>query len=268
MIRPLTAWQRGVGIAMVSMALALLAACTSKSTKPAPPVVGEPKLAVVPPAAVGTGPTVKDLRPPADKKRDMHSLLIFSCDYGISTLPELPGNPTGPSTLANEMAATPGDPWRGQAVDVLHYATYLNQKRMLKGQVAMAAGGLLPALLAQAGDDCKEAKVHGGYYAGTEIVNYFPPIVVEMTVRIAGVVHHQRTVYSPMPAIDPALKQPWETAQVLQAMTKADHALLASLNPTSAMVRPPAPAKVSPPAPGAEAGGDDTGFINTNPGAR
>ncbi|KJV35782.1 hypothetical protein [Luteibacter yeojuensis] len=211
---------------------------------------------------------MKDLRPPADKKRDMHSLLIFSCDYGISTLPELPGNPTGPSTLANEMAAMPGDPWHGHVVDVLHYAAYLNQKRMLKGQVASMEGGLLPALLLKAGDDCKEAKVHGGYYAGSEIVNYFPPIVVEMTVKIDGVVHHQRTVYSPKPPIDPGLKQPWEAAQVLQAMTKADRALLASLGPTSAAAPPPVATKDSAPRPVAAANGDDAGFINTNPASR
>ncbi|MGA7439287.1 MAG: hypothetical protein WBW32_14295, partial [Luteibacter sp.] len=216
--------------------------------------------------AQGAGPTVKDLRPLADKTRDMHSLWITSCDYGISTLPELPGNATGPSTLANDMAALPGDPWHGHTVEVVHYATYLNQKRMLKGMVGGMYGGVLPYLMLKAGEDCAETKMHGGYYAGSEILNLFPPIIIEMTVKVDGTVHHQRTVYSTKPPIDPHLKQPWEVAEVVQAMTKANHALLASLG-TAAAPAPAAAAMQAPAATAAQATNDE-GFIDTNPASR
>jgi hypothetical protein len=265
MTRDLAKWLRGVRPAAVPGLLLVVVGCAAGPKKPAPPVVGEPMLVVAPAAAAGAGPTVKDLRPPADKTRDMHSLWITSCDYGISTLPELPGNPTGPSTLANDMAALPGDPWRGHTVDVVHYASYLNQKRMLKSSVSGMYGGVIPYLMLKAGEDCAETKMHGGYYAATEILNFYPPIVVEMVVKIDGAVHRQRTVYSTKPPIDPHLKQPWEAAEVLQAMTKANHALLASLG---TVVSPSPVATGSPPPAAAVQAKDDEGFINTNPASR
>ena len=53
-------------------------------------------------------------------------------------------------------------------MEVVHYAAYLNQKRMLKGTVSSMYIGLIPALMLNAGEDCAEAKMHGGYYAGND----------------------------------------------------------------------------------------------------
>lgn len=211
----------------------------------------EPVVTVAPTAPAGAGPAQIDKRPQADKIREFHSLSIFSCDYGISTVAELPGNPVGPTTLANEMAAVAGDPWRGHTVEVEHYATYLNQKRVLKNGTRAANPGLLPGLLLETGEDCPETKMHGGYYTNAEVINDIPPLIVEIVVKIDGKVYRERSVYSPAMYVHPKLRNPTDAGQIAQAMAKANRALVARL---------PKPTPVSPAA--SSQAPDDEGFIN------
>jgi hypothetical protein len=215
---------------LVFMAVSLAACAANKPPAASAPMPVEPLLIPAPtPAVPSAGPSIVDHRPAKDKARDMHSLLITSCDYGISTLAEKSEMSSGPSRLRNEMAALDGDPWRGHTIEVRHYATYLNQKRALKNQVGAMYTGLIPYFLLKAGETCKENEMHGGWYAGTEIQNLLSPLIVEMSISVDGHIHNQRSVYSPRVGIDAKLRHQTDDTEVEQAMTKANRALLLAM---------------------------------------
>ncbi|SDG20718.1 MULTISPECIES: hypothetical protein [Rhodanobacteraceae] len=223
----------------------------------------EPLLPVPPEATDVTGPAVVDHRPPADRAYDIHSLLITSCDYGIYTVPQKPASLSAVALLRNEMATAPGDPWHGHTIEVRRYAAYLNAKRALKGSVGSMYGGLLPMLMLRAGEKCSETEMHGGWYAGSEIVNALSPLIVEMIVSVDGKVYNVRSVYSPRVGVTPKLKQPTDDSELTQAMIKADRALLARMGTAVPTAQPVTPGPVAPPTSTAPAkSSDDDGFVN------
>lgn len=163
------------------------------------------------------------------------------------------------------MATVAGDPWHGHTIEVRHYSAYLNAKRALKSGVGRMYGGLLPALMLQAGEKCSEAEMQGGWYAGSEIVNMLSPLIVEMIVSVDGKVYKVRSVYSPRVGVTPKLKQPTDDGELTQAMIKADRALLARMGTAVPMTRPVSAGPVASPsstAPAPAKSSDDDGFVN------
>lgn len=239
------------------LASILLSGCVSyrpEKMPTTPPRFELPLVAAPTPALPSIGPNIVDHRPSSDKVRDMHSLLITSCDYGVMTLEEKTGVTSGSAQLRNEMAAVQGDPWRGHEVEVRHYAVYLNQKRLLKGTVSEMYVGLIPSLMLNAGESCAEAQMHGGWYTGTEILNLLPPLIVEISVNVDGKVYKVRSVYSPHSLVDRKLRHASDDHEVEQAVTKANKLLVAKLGKTEAAATPPTNAQPSV--------DPDAGFIN------
>lgn len=185
-----------------------------------------------------TGPTVIDRRPETDKVFDTHSLWISSCDYGVYTLPEKNTVKTHVEALHDDLAALPGDPWHGNQITVTHYVAYINAKRQLKDSAYNATFfGIIPGLIKNEidkkhgrGETCSEAQMHGGWYAGTEITNYNPPIVIEIVAAIDGKPLKVRSVYSPDTNVIPKLKQASDDNQLAAAVRKANLAFISTLN--------------------------------------
>ena len=135
--------------------------------------------------------------------------------------------------LKDDLQKLAGPQLQGQTVSVTHYGVYYNAANKLRSQVSGSVGGLLGALLthgiASHASKCAPSQMRGGWYAGDELTNNLPPIVVEITVSMAGVQHSVRSVYSPDVLLYGKMYKPAAAPYVKVAIAKADAALAKSL---------------------------------------
>jgi len=231
-------------IVVTLFATGLLVGCASspksKSTQEQAPAKNDASAATstsAPARSESAGPDVVDKRPMSDREAEIHSLWVSSCDYGVFTIPEDSAAETYMASLHDELAAVPSDPWSGHQVVVTHYAAYLNNKKALKSRAVFAGvGGLLGGLIANAvtktptgGESCAQNKMHGGWFAGSEVTTSFAPIIVELEATVDGKPFKVHSVYSPTVATSPKPKKPAERAQLDAAIKKADKAFVSAL---------------------------------------
>jgi len=151
-----------------------------------------------------TDPSVEfrviDARPPADQKNGFLNDLAVDCDYGVYKLGDDRTDPPRMAYLHDYLVNLLGKQLHGKSLEVTRYTMYINRASIWVAELrAKSRGGpdLPDKVKPVMGSRCPPEKMHGGYYADSEVTTTFSPVIIEIEATYDGRKLRVRSVYSP-----------------------------------------------------------------------
>lgn len=175
------------------------------------------------------GITLIDARPPEDKKAEWLSTFIGSCDNFIRRVGDEASVPTKMTLLRSDLQSALGTTFPGAVVTVQRYRIFLNMNAWIRA-VNHGFGGLTADVFQ--GSACDREHTTGGWYAGSEVTNDEPPLIIEIGATTAGKDYSVRIVYSPKMQLEPGgFGAPDQAAEFFAALHRAHAALADQMRP-------------------------------------
>jgi len=162
--------------------------------------------------------TIADARPDKDKTSEILSLWVTACDYGIYRLGDERTQPPKLAFLRHNLEDALGARLKNATLTVTRYRMYINSRAQLRAQVNGMYTGVVPGMLAAAGEGCTKEETSGGWFEASEVTTTFPPVIVEIEATLNAKTYSVRSVYSTQGKnVDDA-----GTPELFNAMRKAD----------------------------------------------
>ncbi|HWA89688.1 MAG TPA: hypothetical protein VG889_06600 [Rhizomicrobium sp.] len=176
-------------------------------------------------SASGTGFAITDARPEKDKTTEILSYWATACDYGISRVGDERTQPPKLVFLRRNLEDALGARLKGATLIVTRYRIHINARAQTRSQLNGMYTGIVPGMLAAAGEGCTKEETSGGWFDASEVTTPFPPAIVEIEAALNGKTYSVRSVYSSRGKdLDDA-----GTPELFNAMRKANAALVEQL---------------------------------------
>ncbi len=163
--------------------------------------------------------TVTDARPDSDKTQEILSLWVTSCKYGIYRMADNRTNPPRIVLLRHDLEASLGNLLRDRTLVVHGYRMYMNKRAPLRNTVNGSFTGVVPGMLAQAGEGCTKEETGEGWYDTSETTSS-SALIVEIQASMNSKDYEIRSVSGIVP-----IEQSSDSDQVFGALHKANAAL-------------------------------------------
>jgi hypothetical protein len=163
-----------------------------------------------------------DARSAPERNTKMVSLSIHSCEYGVLQFGEK-DVPNRVSLLAEDLNHSAGSDTPIKHVWLERYDVYFNNSRNSRIGV-YATHPLSPSK--NIDPDCPREKMEAGWYGPDEVSTAFPPLIIEIAVKVDEQEYSVRAVYSP-DALLPSFKSVAGRAVITEAMHQANQNLSA-----------------------------------------
>jgi hypothetical protein len=134
-----------------------------------------------------------DARPAPESTREILSLWITSCNYGVYRLADDENIPSRLIVLRHDLEDALKDQLRDQTLTVTHYSVHLNARGVLIASNPYA-GGLVGAIMTP---NCAKADMAAGWYDPSELSGPGSPIIAELEVTYQGKTYSARKVSTP-----------------------------------------------------------------------
>jgi hypothetical protein len=165
-----------------------------------------------------------DARSAPERNTKMVSLSVHSCEYGVLQFGEK-DLPNRVSLLAEDLNHSAGSDTPIKHVWLKRYDVYFNNSR--NSRIAVyASHPFSPSKNIDA--DCPREKMEAGWYGPDEVSTAFPPLIIEIAVKVDEQEYSVRAVYSP-DALLPSFKSVAGQAVITAAMHQANQSLSAKI---------------------------------------
>jgi hypothetical protein len=166
---------------------------------------------------------VTDARPDADKTAEILSLWVTSCQYGIYRLADTRSNPTRMVLLRSDLEAALGNRLHNRTLVVNQYKMFINRRAPLRATVNGQFTGVVPAMLAEAGEGCTKEQTGDAWFDKSD-TDAAAAIIIEVQATMDGKSYAVRSVSGIVGA-----DQADDSHQVFGALRKANAALAEQL---------------------------------------
>jgi hypothetical protein len=162
---------------------------------------------------------VTDARLDTDKTQEILSLWATSCQYGIYRWADTKSDPPRMVLLRHDLETALGSRLRNRTLVVTQYVMYLNDRAPLRSTVNGQFHGIVPGMLAAAGEGCTKAETGDAWFDASD-TDAPAAFIVEIQAKLDGKSYTVRSV-SGVSGMDQAN----DIQQVFGALRKA-HASL------------------------------------------
>lgn len=197
----------------VAGSLLFVAACAG-------PTATLPGFQDTPPA---TNFAVTDARPDTDKTQEILSLWATSCQYGIYRWADTKSDPPRMVLLRHDLETALGNRLRNKTLVVTQYVMYLNDRAPLRGTLNGQFHGIVPGMLAAAGEGCTKAETGDAWFDASDM-DTPAAFVIEIQAKMDGKTYTVRSVSGVV-----GMDQANDIQQVFGALRKAHASLVDQL---------------------------------------
>jgi len=167
--------------------------------------------------------TITDARPELDKTSEILSLWATSCQYGIYRLADTRSNPTRMVLLRSDLEAALGTRLRNRTLVVNQYRMFVNRRAPLRATVNGMYHGIVPSMLAQAGEGCTKEQTGDAWFDASD-TDATAAAIIKIQATMDGKSYAVRSV-SGLVSSD----QADDSHQIFGALRKANAALAEQL---------------------------------------